>query len=207
MRIATLVLVYSTFILIFSSVVTSSPPMHEDLLPFWNTEWSYRQEIQLPISTNDSHAKYQPIDMQITFNNPCWTKNENETSIRVSCWDGTTWHELDSQIYDLPKTQTEHIEKCSLVFLIPKFADGKEKYYVYYDDTEKSPPNYKDHVTIEDSYYLSTPISDITAEAKYYGIKEDGYCIYGVGQEGKLLDRSFSNIIVKQKKNTEKFDL
>lgn len=207
MRIATLVLVYSTFILIFSSVVTSSPPMHEDPLPFWNTEWSYRQEIQLPISTNDSYAKYQPIDMQITFNNPCWTKNENETSIRVSCWDGNKWHELDSQIYNLPKTQTEHIEKCSLVFLIPKFADGKEKYYVYYDDTEKSPPNYKDHVTIEDSYYLSTPISDITAEAKYYGIKEDGYCIYGVGQEGKLLDRSFSNIIVKQKKNTEKFDL
>ncbi len=109
MRIATLILVYSTLILIFSSVVTSSPPMQEDTIPFWNTEWSYRQEIRLPISTNDSHAKYQPIDMQITFDNPCWTKNENETSIRVCCWDGMRWHELDSQIYDLPKTHTNHI--------------------------------------------------------------------------------------------------
>ena len=56
MRIATLILVYSTLILIFSSVVTSSPPMQEDTIPFWNTEWSYRQEIRLPITTNNSHA-------------------------------------------------------------------------------------------------------------------------------------------------------
>ena len=207
MRIATLILVYSTLILIFSSVVTSSPPMQEDTIPFWNTEWSYRQEIQLPISTNDSHAKYQPIDMQIAFDNPCWTKNENETSIRVCCWDGMRWHELDSQIYDLTETQTNRIEKCNLVFLVPEIADGKEKYYIYYDDTEKTIPNYTDHVAIEDAYYFSTPVSDISAEAKYYGIKEDGCCIYGVGQEGELLDRSFSNIIVKQKKNMEKFDL
>jgi len=207
MRIAKVILVYSTLILMFSSIVTSSPSLDEDPLPFWNPEWSYRQEIQLPISTTNSRAKYQPIDIQITFDHSCWTKNENETSIRVCYWDGNQWHELDSQIYALAETQTNNIEKCNLVFLVPEIADGKEKYYIYYDDTKKPSPNYKDHVAIEDSYYFSTPISDISAEAKYYGIKEDGYYIYGVGQEGTLLDRSFSNIIVKQKKHMEEFDL
>ncbi len=207
MRIAKVILVYITLILMFSSVATSSAPLDEDPVPFWNLEWSYRQEIQLPISTNNSHAKYQPIDIQITFDHACWTKNENETSIRVCCWDGNQWHELDSQIYNLAETQTNNIEKCNLVFLVPEMADGKEKYYIYYDDTKKSSPNYKDHVAIEDSYYFSTPISDISAEAQYYEIKEDGCCIYGVGQEGELLDRSFSNIIVKQKKHMEEFDL
>ena len=207
MRNATLVLVYITLILLFTSVVTSSPSNDEDTIPFWNSDWSYRQEIQLPISTNNSHAKYQPIDLQITFDHSCWTKNENETSVRVCCWDGNQWHELDSQIYNLVETQTNNLEKCNLVFLVPEIADGKEKYYIYYDDSEKSSPNYRDHISIEDSYYFSTPISDVTAEAKYYGIIEDGYCIYGVGQEGTLLDRSFSNIIVKQKTHLKEFDL
>ena len=204
---AKIIVVYITLILFFSTVVTSSAISQDNQIPFWNTDWSYRQEIQLPISTNSSHSKYQPIDIQLTFDNPCWTRNENETSIRVCCWDGDIWYELESQIYDLVETQTNYIDQCNLVFLIPNIANGREKYYIYYDDAKKSNPQYIDHVTIEDKYYFSTPISDVTAEAKYYEINEDGYCVYGVGQEGKLLDRSFSNIIVKQKKSNEKFDL
>ena len=207
MRIAALLIVCITILLVISPVQTSSQSSEDDVIAFWNDEWSYRQELILPIKTNDSHAAYQPIDIQITFDNRCWTENETKTSIRICCWHEMQWHELDSQIYDLSYTQTNYIEKCNLVFLVPNWADGTEKYYIYYDDTEKITPKYTDHVTVEDSYYFSSPISDITAEAKYYGITEDGYSIYGVGQEGKLLDRSFSNIVVKQKKNTEKFDL
>ena len=117
MRIAKVILVYSTLILMFSSVVTSSPPLDEDPLPFWNSEWSYRQEIQLPISTNNSHAKYQPIDIQITFDNPCWTKNENETSIIIEGWPienqlnffGISQEAIENMWISLPKPYEEYL--------------------------------------------------------------------------------------------------
>ncbi|UCF12386.1 MAG: carboxypeptidase regulatory-like domain-containing protein [Thermoplasmatales archaeon] len=202
-----LIVVYIMFIFLFSSVLTVSVTSQDDSIPFWNKEWSYRQEIQLPITTNDSHAKYQPIDIRLNFDNPCWTKNENETSIRVCCWNGQKWFELESQIYDLSYIDTTHLQECSLIFLVSGIANGNEKYFVYYDDTKKSPPGYKDHVSVEDSFYSQSLIAGFLAEAKYYGIKEDGYYVYGVGQEGKILDRAFSQIVVKQKKESERIEI
>lgn len=206
MQITKITLVCILF-LIFSLALSISVSSQDDTIPYWNQAWSFRQEIQLPIPTNDSYSRYQPVDMRVTFDNLCWTKNENETSIRVLCWKGEQWFELESQIYDLSYTDTNIIEKSGLVFLVPEIADGSERYYIYYDDSEKSGPNYKDHVCVEDSYYFDIPIPEITAEAKYYCIKEEGCCVYGVGQEGQLLDRTFSQLIIKQKKNVREFSL
>jgi hypothetical protein len=189
------------------SVISISVSSQNNSVPDWKPEWSYRQEIHLPIVTNVSYAKYQPIDIRVTFENPCWTKNENETSIRVCLWNGIKWFELDSQIYDLTYTDPNYIIECCLVFLVPEFADGNELYYVYYDNIKKPSPNYQDHVSVEDLYYSRPIIAGIKAEAKYYGIKEDGYYVYGVGQEGSLLDRSFSQIVVKQKERREEIDI
>jgi len=207
MHIAKILLVHITIIILFASAATSYPSTTEDMPPHWNSDWDYCQEIKIPIKTNQSEAIYQPIDMKIIFENPCWTINENQTSIRILCWDESQWHELESQIYDLKESKINYVQSCSIVFLIPSFANGKERYFIYYDDSEKTPPNYKNHVDVEDLYYKITPMSDVTAEAKYYGIKEDGICICGVGQEGTLLDRSFSNILITQKEKKEEFDL
>jgi hypothetical protein len=207
MKNSNLILVYGTILFLVVTSLSLSALPEEDTPPHWKKDWSYQKQLQIPILTNNTHAKYQPIDIHVKFENPCWTINETETSIRICCWDGLEWHELESQIYDLQKTNSETVEECSIVFLIPDFADGTEQYYMYYDDTKKETPKYADHITIEDLYYYSTPISDISAEAKYYGIRENGYCLYGIGQEGKLLDRSFSQVIVKLKRETENFDL
>ena len=207
MRISKLSIAYVMLILIFSSGLPMSVSSSNNSIPFWNKDWAYRQEIQLPIATNDSLAKYQPIDIRMIFNNPCWTKNENVTSVRVCCWNGEKWFELESQIYDLSFIDSNHLQECSLIFLVPEIANGDEKYFVYYDDNEKLSPNYLDHVSIEDSTYSFSPISSISIEANYFGIKEDGFYIYGVGQEGNLLNRAFSQIVVKQKKDMEKIDV
>ncbi len=61
----------------------------------------------LPIQTNDSLSHYQPIDLRLRFENPCWTENENNTSIRVACWHEGTWYDLESQIYSLEKIPGE----------------------------------------------------------------------------------------------------
>jgi hypothetical protein len=178
----------------------------------WDKEyqdWSYRQEILLPIHTNENISHYQPIDLHLRFENPCWTENENNTSIRVACWQEETWHELESQIYSLEKTpgETSRISECNVIFLVPSFADGTEQYFMYYDEERTTRPEYIDHVTVEDMNYSSSPLPEISAVAKFYGIEEDGHCIYGVGQEGQLLDRSCAQVVVKQKKECKEFDI
>ena len=58
------------------SVISSS-----DL--WWDDLWSFRQEIKLNIDTSQENAKYQPIDIRIEFDNPCWAINETVHSMRI----------------------------------------------------------------------------------------------------------------------------
>lgn len=207
MQISRILLVSIISILILFPILNINVGSSNNSIPFWNNDWTYRQEIKLPISTNDSWSKYQPIDLRITFQDPCWTKNENETSIRVCCWDGNRWFELESQLYDLKYINPDFLQECNIIFLVPEIAFGEEKYYVYYDGEKKPAPNYIDHVEVEDSTYSFSPISGISVEAKYYGIKEDDFYIYLIGQEGKLLNRDFSQIVIKQKKDRKNIDV
>ncbi len=206
------IFVVGILLLIIVPVVSMPGSSQENVNPFWCPDykgWSYRQELSLPIATNDTTVHYQPIDLRFRFEKPCWTENENNTSIRITCWYNEKWYELESQIYSITKvTEDEsYISECNIIFLIPPYADGTEQYFIYYNNEKTVKPNYPDHVTIEDKNYTSSPLPEISAKAKFYGIKEDGYCIYGVGQEGQLLDRSCAQVVVKQKKDTKEFDI
>jgi hypothetical protein len=206
------VLIVSILLLFIFLLVSLPASSQDDINPLWDSTfkgWSYRQELYLPISTNDPASRYQPIDLRLRFEKPCWTENENYTSIRISCWHNEKWSELESQIYAITKANgaTNHILECNVIFLVPAFADGTEQYYIYYHDDKTSKPNYIDHVVIEDTYYSSSPLPELSAKAKFYGIKQDGYCIYGVGQEGQLLDRPCAQVVLKQKKGVREFDL
>lgn len=177
------------------------PLLAENVL-WWDDERSYRQEIIIPFDTSTDLAKYQPIDIQIEFENPCWAKNEQEHSIRVIFQYGDTLLELDSQIYKLEYSDETHIKSCGLVFLIPEEANGKEQYYIYYDDSEKNPPNYIDHVGVEESYYRHEPISGYPLTSQYYKITQDEYVIYAVSQEGELMGYHTSQHVTKMKDKT-----
>lgn len=203
------ILVISMLLLLLLPAVALNGSSKENQIPEWKQGWTYRQELQIPIKTNESSAKYQPIDLRITFADPCWTKNVNETSVRVCVWFHDEWHELESQIYNLKMASgdTEHITECNVIFLVPEFADGTERYFIYYNGDMTQSPTYLDHVSIIDANYSYSPLPDVSAQARFYGIKEDGICIYGVGQEGQILDRSSAQVVVKQKKGTKTFDI
>jgi hypothetical protein len=203
------IVIVSLLLLLVLPAISLPAASQDHSIPFWNSTWSYRQEIQSPIPTNDSTSHYQPIDLRISFEKSCWTEDENTTSIRICCWHNQKWYELESQIYHLTKDTGEdsYITECNVIFLIPPFADGTERYFIYYNDFNTPKTTYTDHVKIQDANYTTSPIPEISAQARFYGIKEDGYCIYGVGQEGQLLDRSCSQVVVKQKKNITKFDI
>ncbi|HWR28072.1 MAG TPA: hypothetical protein VN377_06525, partial [Candidatus Thermoplasmatota archaeon] len=162
----------------------------------------YKQEITVPLDTSKEIAKYQPIDMRISFDNPCWGINETIHSIRVGVDDGTGLQEIESQIYDLESSDETHVKACSLVFLIPQEATGKEKYYVLYDSKETDPVNYPNHVTVEDTHYFYEPIPGQKIDFDYYGIRQDGFVIYAVIQKGQLLGNPIALSAIKFKPNS-----
>ncbi|MBU0497331.1 MAG: hypothetical protein KKG04_05180 [Candidatus Thermoplasmatota archaeon] len=193
--------------LLFLLAVALPTAADDETIPPWNSQWKYHQELTIPISTNLSNAPYQPIDLEVVFEKPCWTQSENETSIRVLCLSQDAWFELESQIYNLRFNGEKNLQQCSVVFLVPSYADGSERYFIFYHDTETAPPTYTNHVDVSDRYYSYSPFAEITAQAHYYSIVQDGVLVYGVGQEGQLLDRSFSQIIIKQQPDMEQFDV
>lgn len=162
----------------------------------------YKQEITIPVDSSKETAKYQPMDMRITFDNLCWGVNETIHSIRIGVDDGTGLQEIESQVYDLESSDETHIKSCSLVFLIPEGATGKEKYYVLYDSKETEPANYPKHVTIEDTHYFYEPIPGQKIDFDYYGIKQEGFVIYAVVQRGQLLGNPIALYALKFKPNS-----
>ncbi len=162
----------------------------------------YKQEIMVPFDTSNETAKYQPIDMRIMFDNPCWGKNETIHSIRVGIDDGTGLQEIESQVYDIEHSDETHIKSCSLVFLIPQEATGKEKYYVLYDSKETDQANYPRHVAVEDTHYFYEPIPGQKIDFDYYGIKQEGFVIYAVIQKGQLLGNPIALSAIKFKPNS-----
>ena len=162
-------------------------------------DFSFKQEIEIPFDTSIEMAKFQPIDIKIKFNNKCWAKNKDEHSVRVAYEDGGELTEIESQIYDLEHSENSFIKSCSLVFLIPESANGKEKYYVLYDSSELDKPSYKDHLIVEDTHYYYEPISGQKIDFDYYKITEDGYINYIIVQKGELIGNPISLSVAKFK--------
>ena len=167
---------------------------------------THKQELTIPIDTSLELAMYQPIDMRVEFSDTCWAKDETLHSVRVGFDDGIDLTEIESQIYDLEYSDDTHITSCSLVFLIPERANGKEKYYVVYDSSEVEASDYEDHLSVVDTHYFFEPIPGQKISFDYYGIFEDNYILYAPIQKGEIMGNPVSHTIVKLKPKTVEFE-
>lgn len=197
------ILLVSILFTILVPAIASKPNPND--IPWWNDEFLSRKEIIIPIDTSNEHAHYQPIDISIKFDETCWAKNENEHSIRVSYWNGVTWVELESQIFDLNFIGDNNniIDSCNIVFLIPLEANGLEKYYVYYDGSEKPNPDYEDHVQVSEDYYRYEQIPGLLFESTFYKITQNRNIVYAISKEGKAYEGSLTQQVAKIKKGAE----
>ena len=201
-RLVSYVLLATIVLAILLPITLSASPPDED--PWWDGDWSSRKEIIIPIDTSNEYAHYQPVDIYLEFDKPCWVKNEEEHSIRVIFQEGGRFIPLESQIYDLNHhSDSEQIDSCNLVFLIPKEANGREKYYVYYDDDKKPSPKYPNHVDVDEGYYRYEPLPGLVFESSFYKIVEEDYIVYAVNKEGTAFDKTASQQVAKLKKGTE----
>jgi hypothetical protein len=87
------------FDLIFLSMI--SPSIFGKDQSWWDEDWSFKQEIIIPFDQTNYNTSYQPIDIYVDFNNPCWAKNTEEHSVRVILEKDNKLKEIESQIYDL----------------------------------------------------------------------------------------------------------
>lgn len=165
----------------------------------------FNQEIIIPIDTAHPQAAHQPIDIRIHFDNPCWAKNKTHHSIRVAYHDGHEYNEIESQIYDLSHTSNHQIDSCSIVFLIPEDATGKETYHVFYSNKPTDPSQYPNRITVIDTRYFYEPITGQIMNFEYYQIREDDNIIYGICQRGELLGNGMSNTVVKLLPGSKEF--
>lgn len=186
-------------LLIFQNVIVGSPIDDS----WWDDDWDYAIEIEVSLDTSQKEAKFQPIDQRITFDYSCWAIDDKQHSIRVCSYVNNKWDLLESQIYNLTKVDDSHINSCRIVFLIPEYADGNERYYVFYDDAEKTDPNYIDHVSLEESYYHYEPISGYPLASDFYKIIDDESIPYIVSQEGQFMGYNTGQHITKMIENTK----
>ena len=197
-------LVTLTLVFLLSSLVlmpTSVSDPGED--PWWDENWPYRQKVNIPFDTSDDYAHFKPIDIPVEFDDSCWGKSKTHHSIRVIYQKGNVFKELESQIYDLDFSDESHINSCNLVFLIPENADGSEVYYIYYDDSEKNPTDYTDHVRVDESYYRCEPFTGLYFESWFYAIYDEDFMVYTVAQKGSILDDFVSQQVMKIKPGVE----
>ena len=169
---------------------------------WWDHSWSFRQELLLDSVTSKQSAANQPVDTTVQFQSSCWAENETHHSVRVICQNKDDDMELESQLYDLKYSDETHITSCNLVFLIPPQTDGTEKYYVYYDESPTTSPDYPDHVSIADSSYFYEPIPGYPLESHFYKITQQDTIRYIVAQEGQFLWYSTSQYVTKMKEGS-----
>jgi hypothetical protein len=81
--------------MLFLSSISLNVESQENDPPVWNDNYKFRQEIFIPIKTDNDYAKFQPIDVEIEFRNLCWGISEKEHSIRIVVWTGIEWYEID----------------------------------------------------------------------------------------------------------------
>lgn len=186
-------------IILFSILVPISSIAEET--QWWDSNWAFKEEIKIPIDTSDERAKYQPIDILFKFNNSCWAVDENKHSVRIIMGENGYFQELESQIYDLKHIDSEHIESCSIVFLIPKEATGDERYFVYYNDGEKACPEYTNRVDVEESEYRYEKIPGLVFESEFFAIREGEYIIYAINKKGYAFGEELTQQVVKLKKD------
>lgn len=142
--------------------------------------------------------KFQPVDVQVSFEKFCAGKDEMRHSIRV-LYNG---REIESQIYDIQFKGNDDIGSCNVVFLY----QGEGEYLVAYGD-EMREITYPDHVEVTDSYYAIEPLPGYSATLNYYGIWEDGNILFGICQEGHIFHVEMGNKVIKVKDGADSFKM
>ena len=152
---------------------------------------------RIDISIRDE-MKFQPVDMDVFFNEPCHALDEKKHSIRL-LFNGK---EIESQIYNLKHINEKEIKSCKIVFIY----QGEGEYVIRYGKKIED-VNYDDHVEVTDSSYFIEPLPGYSARLNYYELKENNKPLFGICQEGKILHIDMGNKIIKVRDNADKFEM
>ena len=193
----------------FIALLMSSSLCSIDVSPVRATDAAvmpFTQELDIMFDAGLEAAMFQPVDVRIHFEKPCWAIDETTHAVRVAYDPGFGLTEIESQIYDLEFSDESHISACSLVFLIPEDADGTETYYICYDTAQTKGPTYRDHVSVEDASYFYEPMTGLLIDIDYYKVMEEESVLYAVMYNGEVLGISMGHHVYKMKPESHDFE-
>jgi hypothetical protein len=182
--------------------LAASPQTHAAQDPSWDSSFSYHQDLTLPVPLSTPGLPGQPIDMLLTLEHPCWTQDENHTSIRVIQTHNGQPTELESEISNLTHKTPDQITSCRLVFILPLDLADTDTLSVYYDDAQTQPTNYPDHVKVTTGSLYLEPVSGYAINSNYYLITDDNTPIYTITYQGSFLFYTSTHYVTKLAPNT-----
>ena len=108
----------------------------------------FTQILDIPIDFTQPQTVYQPIDISVEFENPCWAVNETVHSIRIAVETDSELTELESQIYNLHFKEDSILSSCNIVFLIPENINKNSQFLLRYGNSKTNGPQYPDHIRV-----------------------------------------------------------
>ncbi len=168
----------------------------------------YQQEIVLPfdIKSINFDLSYQPIDIHIQFDQPCWATSEHDHSIQVFWKHEQGEIEIESQIYQLDRIDEQFISACQLVFILPKDVTKNDEFIITYHDQPIQRKQYPDHLNLKKSQYYYEPISGQILDIDFYSINQDGIIPYVVSYKGSIFGNGVSQVVARLKPNATALD-
>ncbi|MHA1839831.1 MAG: hypothetical protein ACTSYO_07760 [Candidatus Ranarchaeia archaeon] len=147
-----------TIMIIFSPIyVTTKPPVKNDFVApennpslgdgvvaisnWWNLSYLYRYNYTVH-EQGDHSRQNNPVNVYATFDqNRCCNG-----TIRVTRWDGSTWHVLPFQQWNITMyAGTNFIKSVTLTFDVNVSQSGSSTYYIYYTRQNVGTVSYPDY--------------------------------------------------------------
>jgi len=117
--------------------VVENPPLTTPT--WWDSKYDYRRKVTVT-EPNKLARNYEPLEVYLTFaQGSCFSRD----SIRVAYWNGSTWTEIPSQVYNVTLWEDTTVKSATILWNVDVELNVSKDYYVYYDeDGEVTAPSY-----------------------------------------------------------------
>jgi len=111
----------------------------EEIWNWWDSRYDYRRKVSVTEPNNLTRI-YEPVEVYLTFvQGSCFSKD----TIRVAYWNGSTWSEISSQVYNVTLWGDNTVKSATILWNVDVELNSSKDYYVYYDeDGEVTAPSY-----------------------------------------------------------------
>jgi len=114
--------------------------LNGDSTPWWNKAYRYRLQVNIS-EPNIATRTNEPVDIWINFTDYSVTTGSvcGNNSIRVLYYSGSSWIEINSQVWNRSYHPSNNITEATITFPVNITQNTLKSYYIYYNETGTEP--------------------------------------------------------------------